>query len=403
MIKSIFIVDSKGDVLIEKNYIGHFEKQELEPVLTMIQASIKNQKEVSPIFQSFGSIFLIHKECETYFIGITEGNESILTFAAEYIVNIAKLLTSVIKGGLTTENTKKEYPLIYKVLDQSIDEGYPFLDEPSALIASFSGILDSRISVDRRYPWRGTCEIHGSPEFLINVTEYIDLHVSSTGKEDLNIVRGNINIFCKVPGDPLVSLTTVVPKKLEEVSYHRCVDPNFINSRHIQFIPSDGSFCLMKYVAKPNYTQIPLSLSPKFSWSKVSVSFEISLGIDKTLPQKLNNIVISFDLPKGVVSPSLAAPCGKTSYDESTGTVKWHIDSSNQSLPLILRGSASVENLEKSKSKSIFIRAQFVANGYTASGLKIDNFDIKSNAQSITKAIKYTTKNGVYDFDSLEP
>ena len=395
MIKSIFLVDRNGEIQIEKNYVGITPQKDIEPALNLI----KNGAKIPPILESFGSVFLIHKENELFFVGVIEQNESTIAFASEYIVHIAKTISSLIRGGLTNETLKTGYPMIYKVLDQSIDEGFPFLDEASALVASFSGIIDSNISVDRRYPWRGTCEIHGAPQFTINVIESIDLHVSETGKIELNEVRGSVNVFCKVPGDPVVSLTTVMPNKFTELCYHRCVDAKLHLSRRIQFIPSDGNFCLLKYVAPPDYKQVPLFVTPKFSWSNVSVVFEISLRVNQTLPQKLTNVNISFVLPKGVCAPSLASPRGTTNYNKETNTVEWSIDNTGRgSLPLILNGSASVNNLEEARADTVYVKAQFSATGYAASGLKIDNFDIESNCKNITKEINYTTKGGVYDF-----
>lgn len=396
MLRSIFIANKNGEVIAEKNYIGIFDRHDLEPILKVIQLNNK----IPPLFESFGTTFLIHNEGDIYFIAVCDGNESILTFTSQFIVNTAKLISSLIKGGLTGETIKTEYPMLYKVLDQAVDEGYPFLDEPSCLIASFSGVLDTTMSVDRRFPWRGTTKTRGNPEFMISVVEYIDAHISCDGKINLNVVRGNVNVFCRIDGDPLVGISFFVPKKFVEVSYHRCVDAKQHLARRIQFVPSDGSFCLMKYVAEPSASQLPLFITPKFSWSSVSVVFEIILRSDPNLTQKLTNIQISFDLPEGISMPSMASIVGTTDFIHSTRTVVWKIDSLGNTPP-ILNGSASITNLTTARSKSIFIHAQFVAPNYTYSGLKVDNFDIETNAKNLTKGIKYSTKSGVYDFNTV--
>lgn len=396
MIGVLFIVNTGEEANAEKHYIGIFSRQDLEPIVKVIEFG----QNIPPIYEAFGNTFIIHSENEVYFVAVCDGNESILTFSSQFIVNTAKLISTLIKGGLTTSTIKTEYPVIYKVLDQAIDEGYPLLDEPSCLIASFSGVLDSAMSVDRRYPWRGTTKIRGNPEFIINVIENIDMHVSIDGKILLNTVRGTVNVFCRLDGDPLVGLSVNIPKQFIEVSYHRCVDAKQHLARRIQFVPPDGTFCLMKYVAEPNATQLPLFITPKFSWSSISVVFEVILRPDSSLPQKLTNIVISFDLPEGVSTPSMASINGTTEYVEKTRTIVWKIDSLTNSSP-ILNGSASITDIVKARAKSIFINAQFTAPNYTYSGFKVDNFDVETNTKNITKGIKYSTRNGNYNFNAI--
>jgi hypothetical protein len=67
----------------------------------------------------------------------------------------------------------------------------------------------------------------------------------------------------------------------------------------------------------------------------------ISLKPEATLPKHLENVEVRFELPEGVLSPTLAAPDGRATFDASAREVVWFIGMHVKKDPIVLRGSAS--------------------------------------------------------------
>lgn len=390
MIKSIFIVNKAGEVLVEKHCNSKISREELEPVIY----SITNETASPPIIESFGKIYLIVRENGLFIIGACDSDSPTL-FSSVILSSLPEILQNTMKNGFTEASVKSEYPVVYQTIDQFLNCGYPFLDEPNIMISSMQN-GNEKIEVDQLHPWRTCQKIKGNGELLVEAKETIETSINSSGKSDLLMVRGSIILHSKLNGAPKCQLSISIPNALEDYAFHRCIDTTQYLARKFSFVPPDGTFTLMSYTAKPQISNLPLFAIPRFTWSKVGFVFEISLRFDPLLPKPLEDVKISFIIPQGISSPSLATAAGSVSYDVATKLVKWDVNSSKKEL-MILSGSASISDNFEPSACDIPIYASFTASGFAASGLKIESVDVE-NSPKVAKAIKYITKAGNYIF-----
>jgi AP-3 complex subunit mu len=393
MLKGIVLTDENADVLIEKYFSPGVTHKELDPILKLI----KSQKKVPPIISSFGTVFAFVTVRNVILIGITQ-DESSTIIACSLVEKIAEMLDLTLTTNLSVETLKIEYALAYEIIDQFIDEGLPLMDELDLIKSSRCKELGDSLNVDIRSPWKAIHEpAPKTQELKATVKEEIFTRISGQGKSDILFVRGSVDIDSKLVEPSNLSLNYSIPVKLDDYSFHRCIDPSQHLSRSLQFIPPESVFTLMTYTTTPKLTSLPIFVVPKFTWSKISVLFEISIRIDQEYLGAMNDIQIKFSLPEGVSMPSLACASGTIGYIKHESLVVWNVNSSSKKEMMSMGGSASISEDFNKDCCDISIFTKFTINGVAISGFKIDEVE-PTNGLKCNKTIKYSTVSGQYIF-----
>ena len=384
----LFILDSSGGVLIEKPYFQKVAREELEPVREVLRRSPP-----PPFVASFQRIFLVHEVNGLYLVATCQSEEMTM-HVSSLLMQITQLLKTTL-GEVSSQTVNACYQDVYRVLDMAAVMGFPFLDEPNVNDASSQ-------PTDRvgplRYPWRVPRNSKGQGEVYVTVEERLHARVNGAGKSDLLFVTGTISMNLRLPEYPTLTLSVVTRNKLQDCSFHRCVDPSEHLARSWTFVPPEGEFVFMTYTTKPTVANLPVFVTPKFSWSRVSVVFEIVVQLDETIAtSKFSGVVLTFKLPHGVAAPSLATPCGNVTYDAHTKTVSWELVETKKEM-MVLNGSASVSSGFMPKACDVPIWVDFHV-GTPVSGIKVD---VKVDKAPKVAAIKYLTRAGQYVFSCGE-
>ena len=400
MLSSVFLVNSSGIILIEKQYKEKVPRSEIEQALFAIQTK---GNEVPAIIESGQFTLLLHQKGDIWVVGVCEGDE-FAEFAIRLVQHIGDLLDNILKKGANEISVKDEYPQVYQILDLAVDYGFPFLDEGNSILTVINRPPvdpkvrgSNKIQFDLDMPWRQTGVKHLTNECLIDIIETIDLVVNPHGRTEFAHIRGEMLVSARLTGMPLCKLVMMPSTHFEDVCFHRCVQAESSDIKVIPFVPPEGRFTLLKYRLTGVQCNTPIMIVPKFTWSKGSMSFEITMKPDQNLPKGIENIVIEFELPAGVFSPTLTAPDGKASFDQKTMTVTWTIPYYSKKEPLTFRGSASTEQGFELGGRHPIITASFDIEGSIPSGFKVDHLEI-DGVDRLFKGIKYTTKAGNYEF-----
>lgn len=381
----LFILDSAGGVLIEKPYFQKVPREELEPVRAALRLSPP-----PPVIASFQRIFLIH-EVNGVFLVATCQSEEMMMHVATLVTQITQLLKTTLRE-VNSQTVNAHYHDVYRLLDMAVLLGFPFLDEANVNNASAQP-RDQLGPV--RYPWRVQRETKGPGEVYVVVEEKLHGRVNGSGKSDLIFVTGSVTMDVHLPGSPTLTMSVLSRNKLQDCSFHRCVDPSDHLARTWSFVPPEGEFVFMTYTTKPVLANLPVYVTPKFSWSHVGVVFEIVVQLDDACGGKFSGVVLTFKLPNGVAAPSLATPCGSVMYDAHAKCVRWELAETQHDL-MVLNGSASVAPGFLPKACDVAVWVDFQV-GCAASGVKID---LKVDKSPKIAAIKYVTKAGQYVFSS---
>jgi len=221
------------------------------------------------------------------------------TNAAEILLflhKIVEVFTDYFKE-LEEESIRDNFVIIYELLDEMMDFGYPqttetkilqeyarvprltlsdlicsFFKEHAELVNFFRYITQEshKLEIQARPPiavtnavsWRSEGIRYRKNEVFLDVIESLNLLVSANGNVLRSEILGAIKMKCYLSGMPELRLglndkvmfettgraTRGKAVEMEDVKFHQCVRlSRFENDRTISFIPPDGEFELMSY------------------------------------------------------------------------------------------------------------------------------------------------------------
>jgi AP-3 complex subunit mu len=399
MLSTVFLLNKDATILIEKQYRERIQRTEIDAACL----AIRDRSHPPPGILSNGNYsILLHQERDVWIVGVCEGDEFAL-FAVSTLQYIGRLLATLLRNGATEESVKAEYPVVYQILDYAVDFGFPFLNEANTIQTLLTRpptdyAKGHRLQLDLQRPWRSVGVKRVANEILVDVIETVDIVVSQHGRTEFCHVRGSVEVMSRLSDNPTCKLLLAAQSRYEDVTFHRCVEVEAHEAKVIPFVPPDGPFTLMKYRITTTQSTVPVWVAPKFTWSKGSVSFEIAVKPEGNLTKPLELLEIRFELPEGVLSPSLAAPDGRATYETTNREVVWFIGTYSKKEAFVMKGSASTESGFDLGGRFPVVSVKFVTSGLTVSGFRIDRLDVESVGYKAFKGVKYIVQAGNYEF-----
>lgn len=120
MISQFFILSARGDTLIMRDYRSDVSKNVPEKFFREVKTS---EMEVSPTFEKDGIIFGYLKRASLYLVFTTRFN-----MAPSLLMDMLIRVSSVIKdlcGTMNEDAVRKNFIMIYEILDEMMDFGFP--------------------------------------------------------------------------------------------------------------------------------------------------------------------------------------------------------------------------------------------------------------------------------------
>ena len=121
-ISQFFILSPRGDTIIRKDYRGDVPNSSPDHFFRKVKFWRGKTLEAPPIFLYEGITYLYIKTNGLYFVGTTRSNVS-----GSMMMELLNRLTRVFKdycGVLTEESIRKNFILLYELLDEMLDFGY---------------------------------------------------------------------------------------------------------------------------------------------------------------------------------------------------------------------------------------------------------------------------------------
>jgi len=399
MLSAVFLLNKDAIILIEKQYRKRIERSEIDGVCLAIRDLSQTP---AGIVTHGDRTILLHREGEIWVVGVCDGDEFAL-FGVSVLQYVGRLLAALLAGGATEAAIKAEYPAVYQILDYAVDFGFPFLSESNTIQTLLTRpptdyAKGHRLQLDLQRPWRSVGVQRGSNEIFVDVIETIDICVSQHGRTEFCHIRGCVDVKCHLSDNPLCKVILAPQAHFEDVTFHRCAEVEAADTRVIPFVPPDGPFTLMKYRVSVIQGAVPLWVAPRFTWTRGSVTFEIALKPEAALPRPLEGVEVRFRLPDGVLTPSLAAPDGRASFENATREVVWVVGTYEKRDATVLKGSASTEQGFDLAGRFPVVCARFATVGVAPSGFKIDRMEIERVDYKMFRGVKYVAQAGHYEF-----
>ncbi|KAI8056736.1 Mu homology domain-containing protein [Syncephalis plumigaleata] len=424
MISAFFIYNLKGDVLISRLY-----RQDLRrSVADAFRIQVISSPDVRAPIVTLGSTSFYHVRHENiYLVAVTRWNANVaLVFELCYRV-IA--LGKGYFGQLDEESVKDNFVLIYELLDEVMDFGYPQNADIDTLkmYITTEGIkseralkeASSRITTQSTsaITWRRPDIRYRKNEAFIDVIESVNLLLSAEGNVLNTDVSGQIIMRAYLSGMPECKFglneriliesdptQRVQTRKTDDVSiadfqFHQCVQlGKFDTERIISFVPPDGEFELMKYRTRENIN-LPFKVRPMVNETNKR-RIEYKVLVRATFSNKLfaSDVVIRVPTPHNAINVSVNVSGGKAKYMPEENAIVWKIHRFQGQSEFTLSGDTELSTLTVQKVWSRPpISLDFQVLMFTSSGLLVRFLKVfeRSNYRSV-KWVRYMTKAGSY-------
>lgn len=350
MISQFYILSARGDTIICRDFRGDLIKGTNEIFFRKAKLC---KGDLPPAINLEGINFLHLKKGGLYLLATTIKNVC-PTYVFDLLIHVAKMIKDYC-GVLTEEGIRKNFVLVYEIIDEAIDFGYA---QGTSTDQIRPYIVSDAVSVENSlFSFR--------PNFLTNSAPYTAVQRPMAGKKNKNeifvdiyekvtalfdvkgylinsSIDGCIQMKSYLMGNPQLKLALnddlVVDKSggsygtaaLDDFNFNECVNTSEFNDFKILTIsPPEGEFIVMNYRIKGEY-QTPFRIF-HFVDEMLPYKYEFTIKIRSTFAEKqfATNVVVKYNMPKSATSVSFElapkAANQKTEYKENERIAEWTI------------------------------------------------------------------------------
>ena len=382
----------------------------------------------NPVFRVDDWCFAYIERNGMFFIAVTRTNSNV-TILLTFLSSLAKLFEDYL-GTLSAESIIDNFSLVYELLDEVMDYGYPQVtdsqalneyiikDKPKELNAQPKNVPVSATGV---VTWRKENLEYAVNEVFVDVIEKVNMLVAKNGAVIHNEIVGEINLATYLSGMPELRIglndkilfdqnggqsdhQTDVSRRvfeLEDIKFHPCVRlSQFERDRSITFIPPDGEFNLMTYRLSAAIKPIIHIDSTIERYKRSRVEMLIRARAQYRPQSVAQNVQIRVPVPPDVDTPKAQCTAGRMRYSPNDNALVWTIKQFPGRKQFSLRahfGLPSVESEEEESKRPIVVN--FEIPFFTVSGLRVQYLKAyeKSGYQAVTW-VRYLTTDGTYEF-----
>lgn len=418
MASLIAILDLKGKPLIQRSYRDDVPPSYIERFLPIILDLEEEGQQVTPCFSKEGVNYMHIRHSNLYLLALSKRNSN----AVEIILFLHRLVQVLVEyfKELEEESIRDNFVIIYELMDEMMDFGYPQTTESKILqeyITQESYKLEVQvrppIAVTNAVSWRSEGIRYRKNEVFLDVIESVNLLVNANGNVVRSEILGAVKMKCYLSGMPELRLglndkvmfestgRTARGKaiEMEDVKFHQCVRlSRFENDRTISFIPPDGEFELMSY-------RLSTPVKP-LVWVEAAVEHHKGSRVEYMVKVKAqfkrrssaNNVEIYVPVPDDADTPKFRASTGSVQYAPDKSAFVWKIKQLGGGREFLMRahfGLPSVRGEQESMDKRAPITVKFEIPYFTVSGIQVRYLKIveKSGYQALPW-VRYITQNG---------
>ncbi|KAH7815993.1 Adaptor protein complex 2 (AP-2), mu subunit [Monocercomonoides exilis] len=425
MISAIIFLNEKGDSVLVRNYRGDVRRSSSEAFRNAIIVK-KNTK--FPIVQIGTATFFWIRESNVYIVACAnkEVNAAVVFESLHRLVNVFK---AYFLGTFNEDTINRQSGLIYELLDEAFDYGYPQVIDPEILKnyilqgKPMSTQKAKEVSIHATGASTRPPNItYKTNELYIDVIEEVNLLVSSK-RTILNAeVNGKIQLNVRLSGNPecIFGFNDKLfldqhagegrgphrarsdTLELDDMKFHQCVKlGRFNEDRTIAFIPPDGEFTLMKYrvserVIKPPFNIVPVIIE----YSRTRFIVQVTVTSTFSAQFVASQVVVNIPLPTNAARVNTEINVGSAKYEPTQHQVVWRIKnfpgaSSTQFTANVQLLASVVATKPWSKPP---IAMDFVVPMATSSGLEVLFMNVSEPKlhYHADRYIRYITKGGNY-------
>lgn len=292
---------------------------------------------------------------------------------------------------------KENIVVVYELLDEMLDNGFPLLTEsnilkelikPPNVFRSMANAVTGGSNVGStlpsgqisNVPWRRTGVKYTNNEAYFDLIEELDAIIDRSGSIVSAEIQGYIDCLVKLSGNPDLLLSFHNPRLFDDVSFHPCVRyRKWEAEKVLSFIPPDGNFRLMSYhIGAQNILNIPLVLRHTISFKESSGGrIDLQIGPKGSAIKAIEGVSLQTSMPKNVTSVNLNPSQGKYSFDHVSRLLVWEVGRLEAGKPFAsLKGNVVLQTGSPLPDSNPTILLRFSISQMTISGVKVNRLDM---------------------------
>ena len=428
-ISQLFILSRRGDSIIYRDFRRDIKKSN---DIFFRNVNFYTEEEIAPPLFNVDGINFIYVKTEDLYIAISTLDNASPNYYLEVLDRLMKVVKDHI-GDLTEETIRKNFVLIYEIIDEMIDFGYPQLSdteqvkqfvftEPVVELKNINTIKEifnknTKSNESAKKSITVTNDAKSKNEIFVDIIEKVTCLFSRNGTILNSGIDGCIKMKSYLKNSPelrivlsdeiLVGKTSYGAGRMELSGYNFCQGvraKDFESQRTLYIVPPEGEFILMNY-------RINNEFAPPFRLYTIveeSLELRIKLMANFSSNTKAGNIKITFNAPKETQSVYFNVPkqfkeTHKVDYNQNEHICTWKIPTmmggSENTLDVKFTLQVNKPNLFRKELGPIamaFEIPNFNISHMQIKELKVMANDAKYNAmrwvRMFTKAKSYVTR-----------
>ncbi|KAK2717668.1 AP-3 complex subunit mu-2-like isoform X1 [Artemia franciscana] len=413
MIESIFLINGLGDIVMEKHWASAIPRSICDYFFD-VQKSASRPEDVPPVIPVPHNYLINLLRNNLFFVAVISSEVPPL-FVIEFLQRVVHIIEEYF-GECKESIIKEQHVVVYELLDEMLDNGYPLATEsnilkelikPPNLFRTITNTVTGKSNVSSilpsgqlsNVPWRRADVKYANNEAYFDVVEEVDAIIDKMGGTVMAEIHGYIDCCIRLSGNPDLTLSFINPRLCDDVSFHPCVRfKKWEAERVLSFVPPDGNFTLMSYhVASNNIVAIPIYVKHNIIFREgTGGKMDLTVGPRTTMGKTVENVVLEITMPKSVLNCTLTVTQGRASFDSVTRVLLWDIGKIDPTKLPGCKGSIALQSGATIPSSNPVINVRFCVNQLAASGLKVNRLDMYGERYKPFKGVKYITKAGQF-------
>jgi AP-4 complex subunit mu-1 len=353
-LSQLFILSRRGDSIIYRDFRRDIKKSN---DIFFRNVNFYTEEEIAPPMFNVDGINFIYIKTEDLYIVISTLDNSSPNYYLEVLDRVMKVIKDHI-GELTEETIRKNFVLIYEIIDEMIDFGYPQLSdteqvkqfvftEPVVELKNINTIKEmfnrnTKSNENTKRSITVTNDAKSKNEIYVDVIEKITCLFSKSGTIISSGIDGCIKMKSYLKNSPelrvvlsddvIIGKTSFSAGRMELAGYNFAQSArtkDFESQRTLYIIPPEGEFILMNYRINNEFAP-PFRIYTIIEESDYKLELRIKLMANFNSNTKAGNIVITFNAPKEVQSvyfnlPKELKDIHKVDYNQNEHLCKWTI------------------------------------------------------------------------------
>ncbi|XP_046564556.1 AP-2 complex subunit mu-like [Haliotis rubra] len=360
----------------------------------------------------------------------------------EFLHKMVEVMQSYF-GKISEDNVKNNFVLIYEILDEILDFGYPqntdtgilktFIPHNKEQLTSQTKEETAQITsqVTGQIGWRREGIKYRRNELFLDVLESVNLLMSPQGQVLSAHVAGRIVMKSYLSGMPECkfgindkllmeskgksSLDDTASRgshfggggktsiAIDDCQFHQCVKLSKFETEHsISFIPPDGEFELMRYRTTKDIS-LPFRVIPlvrEVGRQKMEVKVVVKSNFKPSLLAQ--KVEVRIPTPLNTSGVQVICMKGKAKYKASENAIVWKIKRMGGMKECQL--SAEIELLNTNDKKkwtrppiSMNFEVPFAPSGFKVRYLKVFESKMNYSDHDVIKWVRYIGRSGLYE------